>query len=195
MLSAALLAAYRGDTDTVQRLISGVDIPDTATAGLPMRTWFLRTTSSVRYAAGEDSGAYDDVLESLELDPSGVNAPTSMWAGVQAASMLRDAARLERILDVAGSHQGRWVALVRQTGAGVLAALHGSDHGESVIAGPGCLDPGGPGPRPRAGDPVRSRRRSARTRCRSDTSTPPRVTLASLDAVALSRRLESLAGA
>ncbi len=134
VLSAALLAAYRGDTDAVEQLLAGVDIPDAALAGLPMRTWFLRTTSSVRYAAGDDAGAYDDARESLELDPSGVNAPTSIWAGVQAASMLRDAARLQSILDVAGAHQGRWVALVRQTGAGVVAALDGSDHGESVTA-------------------------------------------------------------
>jgi hypothetical protein len=134
VLSALLLAAYRGDTDAVDRLLARVDIPDPASGGIAMRTWFLRTTASVRFAAGDDAQAFDDAMESIELDPSGINAPTSMWAGIQAAALMRDGARLDRILDVARTHKGRWVAQVRATGSSTAQALRGVDRGESLLA-------------------------------------------------------------
>jgi len=92
-----------------------------------MRTWFLRVRSLCWALAGDDAAAADDAAASLDLDPSGGNAPLSLWMAVQAGAARSDVASVRAALERTAGLRGVWVRLTRGTGNAVIAALEGQD--------------------------------------------------------------------
>ncbi len=118
----AMLSAFRGDLATANELIDGV-APRLATEMVTERTWHLRARAVVRLMQGQLEAAYDEAMRSVDAEPAGMNAPLAVWAAAQAAMWLRDAGRLDLVVEAAGPLRGRWIDAVRQTIDAARAAL------------------------------------------------------------------------
>ena len=133
-LSRAMLAAYLGDTSAARAELHRLEterLPGWAMVQLT--TWFLRTRGAVRLIDGDPAGALADAREAIALEPSGGNASTSVWQGVQAAARLRDAEAIGGLLGSTAGLRGEWIDRVRVTADGVVTALTG-DPGAAAAA-------------------------------------------------------------
>jgi class 3 adenylate cyclase/tetratricopeptide (TPR) repeat protein len=122
-LSAALLAAFRGD---LARAEAGLDgLRSEATDHLAARTWYLRTRSLVELLRGDLGRAYASGMEAVHADPAGMNTPHAVWDAARAALWMGDAAKVEEALDATAPLRGRWAAAIRTTLRAGLAAIEG----------------------------------------------------------------------
>jgi class 3 adenylate cyclase len=134
VMTKAMLTAHRGDpigalaalADLESRRGNKWDV-------VGMRTWFLRARAVCLFLAGDSGAAAETALTSIDLDPAGSNAPTSLWIAVQAASALRDVTKIRTALEATAPLRGHWTALIRDTAAAAVACLEGSDGAASVM--------------------------------------------------------------
>jgi class 3 adenylate cyclase len=127
-MTAAMLTAHRGDPDAALSALEALD----ASRGqnwdiLQMRTWYLRVQALCLFLRGDPDAAAEAAMTSVIRDPSGGNAPTSLWIAVQAASARRDVAQIRLALDATSALRGHWTALVRRTALAVVACLERED--------------------------------------------------------------------
>ena len=131
-MTVAMLTAYRGDPVVALAALDDLEARrGDAWQIVLMRTWFLRVRGLCRFLAGDPRGAIEDGSTSLARDPSGANAPTSLWVAVQAACALADATAIRAAVEVTVGLRGRWTELVRATATAAEAAL---EHGEDAPA-------------------------------------------------------------
>jgi class 3 adenylate cyclase/tetratricopeptide (TPR) repeat protein len=134
-MTKAMLMAHRGDPSAA--LAALADLESRRGHGwdvVGMRTWFLRAQAVCLFLAGDSSAAAETALISIDLDPAGSNAPTSLWIAVQAASGLREAAKIRTALEATATLRGHWTALIRDTAAAAVACLEGSDGAGPTMA-------------------------------------------------------------
>ncbi len=124
-LTVAMLAAVRGDVAAASQSLDQMSVRRVGWEALPMTTWFLRVQGLLRLIEGDAANALEAVRNALELEPSGVNASTALWLGVQAACELADAATLVHLLDATTALRGRWIDAVRLTARAGIGALAG----------------------------------------------------------------------
>ena len=122
-LSAAILAAYRGDFAGADERLEGTSSMDADF--LASRTWYLRSRSLVALLRGDLEGAYASGMEAVHADPAGMNTPSSVWDASQAAMWMRDAVKVRETLEATAPLNGRWAATVKTTMRAGLAALEG----------------------------------------------------------------------
>ena len=128
-----LLQAHRGEVAVARRRLDEI-APRVEGAGqVAMRTWFGRESALVHLLGGDPGPAFDDAIEALELEPTGVNAHYAAREAARAAVWLRDPDRLHRALEAMASLRGRWIDAVRVTAESGLAALEGRR--EDALAG------------------------------------------------------------
>ena len=123
-LSAAILAAYRGDFVSADARLEETVSAET-TDYLASRTWYLRTRSLVELLRGNLELAFEHGMEAVGADPAGMNTPNSVWDAARAALWLRDAAKVQASLEATAPLRGRWAAAVKTTLRAGLAALEG----------------------------------------------------------------------
>jgi hypothetical protein len=134
-MTKAMLMAHRGDPSAA--LAALADLESRRGHGwdvVGMRTWFLRAQAVCLFLAGDSSAAAETALISIDLDPAGSNAPTSLWIAVQAASALREGAKIRTALEATATLRGHWTALIRDTAAAAVACLEGSDGAGPTMA-------------------------------------------------------------
>ena len=124
-MDRALLAAYRGSSEAAAAELNGIAERIEQSDVMPLKTWYLRTLASTRLLAGDPDGAFESSREALEPDPTGMNAPSSVWAGVHAALWARDADRTRQMITSAQALRGPWITAVRMTAEAGLAAIEG----------------------------------------------------------------------
>ncbi len=125
----ATLLAHRGEADEALALLAEAEprFLGSDQGMVQMRTWFLRSRGLVHLLAGDDRAAAADLGRSVETDPMGVNAVTSIWNGIQAGAALHDSALLRTLLDASAPARGRWARQIRRTGEAALAAMEGRE--------------------------------------------------------------------
>ena len=124
-LDRALLAAYRGTHPAASEYLEGIASYMEGSDMIPLKTWYLRTISFVRLLAGDLEGAYTSAVEAIEPDPTGMNASTAIWGGLQAALLQRDGAKVREMLEATSALRGPWIEAVRSTAEAGLSALEG----------------------------------------------------------------------
>lgn len=125
-MTHAMLLAHREDPAAALLALSHFDEGTGNAWAIPMmHTWLLRVRSLCRWLGGDAAGASADAAASLQLDPAGGNAPSSMWMAVLAGSAMHDSAGVRSALAATVGLRGQWIRMVRMTAAGVLAALDG----------------------------------------------------------------------
>jgi class 3 adenylate cyclase len=135
-LTRAMLTAHRDDpVRALDQLAALEDRRGDTWDVVMMRTWFLRVRSMCLALGGDAHAAVRDAAASVELDPSGGNAPTSLWMAVQAGAALSDVTSVRSALGHTMGLRGGWVRLVRATGQGVIAALDGDADGNATMRG------------------------------------------------------------
>jgi tetratricopeptide (TPR) repeat protein len=122
-LSAALLAAYRGNLTEADARLEGLTSKDPG--HLAARTWYLRTRSMVELLRGDLDAAYALGMEAVNADPAGMNTPNAVWDAARAALWMPDAAKVQEALDATAPLRGRWAAAIRTTLRAGLAAIEG----------------------------------------------------------------------
>ena len=128
-----LLQAHRGEIGAARGRLDAM-APRIESAGqVAMRTWFGRESALVHLLGGDAAPAFNDAIEALELEPTGVNAHYAAREATRAAVWLRDPDRLHRALEAMASNRGRWIDAVRVTAESGLAALEGRR--EDALAG------------------------------------------------------------
>jgi len=127
-LSRAMLTAHRDDPTQALEALAALEARRGDTWDvIMMRTWFLRVRSVCHGLGGDDEAAARDAAASLDLDPSGGNAPMSLWMAVQAGAGLSDAPSVRAAIERTIALRGGWVRLIRGTGQAVISALEGTD--------------------------------------------------------------------
>jgi ATP/maltotriose-dependent transcriptional regulator MalT len=124
-LTQASLTAMRGDGAGGLQIMSGVAPVAQRIDSVQVQTWYQRALSLVQLAAGDPATALATARTSLDLEPSGANAPNSAWLAVRAACALRDADQIDVVLAQTSALRGTWFEVVRGTGRAAAAALHG----------------------------------------------------------------------
>jgi hypothetical protein len=76
-----------------------------------------------------------DAREAIALEPSGGNASTSVWQGVQAAARLRDAAAVTELLGSTAGLRGEWIDWVRAAADAVVTGLGGDPSAAALELG------------------------------------------------------------
>ena len=109
-LNKAMLAAHRGMHDEAKELTDFAESRNQGWESVQFHTWFLRISALRKHLAGDPSGALEDVFASLELEPTGGNAPMALWVGIQAAAELRDVDAAGRLLSMTAGLSGQWSA-------------------------------------------------------------------------------------
>jgi tetratricopeptide (TPR) repeat protein len=132
-LNRALLAAYRGRAADAAALLTEQASELETTDFLMARTWFLRARASAELMAGDLDAAYTTGMEAVETEPSGGNAPTSVWCAARAALWLRDAERARTARKAMDELRGRWIENCRRAVDAGVAALEG--HLDDALAG------------------------------------------------------------
>lgn len=128
VMTRAMLTAHRDDPAQALAALAELEVTRSDTWDIVlMRTWFLRVRAVCRLLADDAGGALEDASASLALDPSGANAPTSLWAAVQAACVLRDESAITAAVESTSRLRGHWIHLVRETARAGSAALSGAD--------------------------------------------------------------------
>jgi len=122
-LSAAILAAYRGDFASADARLEGT--ASLEADFLASRTWYLRASSLVALLHGDLEGSYEHGMSAVHADPAGMNTPNAVWDAARAALWLRDAAKVRETLEATAPLRGRWAAAVKTTLQAGLAALEG----------------------------------------------------------------------
>ncbi len=125
-LNKAMLAAHRGQHDEAKRLTDLTEELNDGWASVQFHTWYLRIKALRLFLAGDSAGALVEVFTSAEVEPNGGNLPTALWAGIQAASDLRDAEVLDRLLAETTGLSGAWSATVRNVGTAARDACLGT---------------------------------------------------------------------
>ena len=124
--SLAVLAAYRGDFVAADEHLAEVEgrrqLEDRM---IHETTWNLRVTSLVHLLAGDAAGAYDDGMQSVSLEPTGMNAPNSLSGCLHAAASLGDADKLHRTAAGMRLLNGVWVERQRRAAEASIAAVEG----------------------------------------------------------------------
>ncbi|MGZ5213769.1 MAG: adenylate/guanylate cyclase domain-containing protein [Actinomycetota bacterium] len=123
-LSAAILAAYRGDFVSAEARLQETASAET-TDFLAARTWYLRARSLVALLRGDLELAYEHGMDAVHADPAGMNTPNSVWDAARAALWLRDPNKVREALEATAPMRGRWAAAVKTTLRAGLAALEG----------------------------------------------------------------------
>ena len=124
-MDRAMLAAYRGAEDVAQAELDAIADRMDRSDVMPLRTWYLRTRASTRLLAGDIDGAFTFSRAALEPDPTGMNAPNSVWAGVHAALWSKDVDRTRQMIASAQALRGPWITAVLRTAQAGLAAIEG----------------------------------------------------------------------
>src|SRR3954470_7986838 len=124
-LSAAVLAAYRGEADEAKATLAALDARMSLEGRMVAeRSWHLRASSLVRLLSGDVVGAYDEGMQAVSLEPTGMNAPNALAGCSHAAACLREPAKLRDTIAAMELLPGRW--LQRQL-RGARAALDALD--------------------------------------------------------------------
>src|SRR4051794_4472786 len=109
-LSAAVLAAYRGAADEAKATLAALDARMSLEGRMVAeRTWHLRASSLVRLLNGDVIGAYDEGMQAVSLEPTGMNAPNSLAGCSHAAAWLREPAKLRDTIAAMELLPGRWL--------------------------------------------------------------------------------------
>jgi len=133
-MTKAMLVAHRDDPASALAMLDALEVRrDSNWDMVMMHTWFLRVQSLCRYLGADAAGAARNAAYSLELDPSGGNAPLSLWMAVLAGAALRDASVIKGALDRTGGLRGHWVRLVRATARASISALEDPEHAPVVM--------------------------------------------------------------
>jgi len=125
LLGAALLAAYRGDDATARASLSEVSRASREGAKHDLRAWARRVSAVVALMNGELELAFEQALDAITTDPSGINAPLAGRTAGQAAVWMRDPERARRILTESGEFEGTWNQSIQRTIEAGIAALEG----------------------------------------------------------------------
>jgi class 3 adenylate cyclase/tetratricopeptide (TPR) repeat protein len=124
-LDRALLAAYRGRGDQANSILveelAGLETTD----HLMLRTWFLRVRAAIALEAGDLDGAFGLAMQSIADEPSGGNAPASIWCAARAALWQRDIARARTTRAAMDALRGAWIESCRHAIDAGIAALEG----------------------------------------------------------------------
>ena len=125
VMTAAMLTAYRGDPTSALAALDALESRrGQEWAGTNMLgTWFLRVRGLCRFLGGDAVGALDDASTSVEQDPAGVNAPTSLWVAVQAACAVGNVGTIRALIASTTGLRGHWTGLVRSTATSAEAGL------------------------------------------------------------------------
>ena len=132
-LNRALLAAYQGRGADAATFLAEPATELETTDFLMARTWFLRARASTELMAGDLDAAYATGMEAVKTEPSGGNAPTSVWCAARAALWLRDAERARTARKAMNELRGRWIENCRRAVDAGIAALEG--HLDDALAG------------------------------------------------------------
>ena len=124
-MDRAVLAAYRGAEEMAQAELDAIADRMDRSEVMPLRTWYLRACASTRLLAGDAEGAFALSRAALEPDPTGMNAPNAVWAGVHAALWAKDADRTRQMIASAAALRGPWITAVCRTAEAGLAAIEG----------------------------------------------------------------------
>ena len=125
--SQATLAAYRGDAAQAATHLADVESRRSGLEGriIHEHTWQMRVTSLVKLLAGEVVEAYDLGMQSVTLDPTGMNAPSTLNGCAHAAAWLRDGDKLRETVTALRRLPGQWLERVREQTEAALAAVDG----------------------------------------------------------------------
>lgn len=126
-ISAALLAAYRGDRDGARTSLDELSEEFRESPGGDMKAWHRRVRAVVRAMAGDLQGGYADALEAIRIQPGGVNEPAAVWTAGSVALWMRDAAKAREPLELATETRGGWFAATRAAIEAGIAALEGRE--------------------------------------------------------------------
>ena len=118
-----LLQAHRGEVAIARDRLDRIAPRIEAMEQVAMHTWFGRESALLHLLRGDPAPAFEDAIEALELEPSGINAHYCAREATRAAVWLRDPDRLRRALEAMAPLRGRWIDAVRGTAEAGLAAL------------------------------------------------------------------------
>jgi class 3 adenylate cyclase/tetratricopeptide (TPR) repeat protein len=124
--SAATLAAYRGDHAAAAAHLESVEARKQVQHRMLQEvTWHLRAASLVQLLAGDLDTAYATGMESVAMEPAGMNAAGSLTGCGHAAIWLRDPHRLRETVTAMEALHGQWISTVRVGVAAALDAVEG----------------------------------------------------------------------
>jgi hypothetical protein len=127
-LTRAMLTAHRGEPAAALDSLVLLESRRSDTWDVvQMHTWFLRVRALCLLLAGDAEAAAEAAASSLELDPAGSNALSSLWVAVQAGSARHQIDEIRAALDATGALRGRMTVLVRATATAVIACLDGAE--------------------------------------------------------------------
>lgn len=136
LLGEVLLLAFRGQDAPARAALAEVSPTTRESGNAQMRSWVARIGGVVDLMAGDLESAFDLAMAAIRADPQGPNTPMAVTNAGQAASWLRDAARLEQLVAVGRELSGFRVDSVHQAIRAIdagLAALAGR-HREAALA-------------------------------------------------------------
>ena len=125
-LDIALLAAYRGDRALARATLDQVGRLGTEDGDRTMRAWYDRVSAVVRLTAGDLTGAYDEAMAAVGLEPLGPNSGSAAWCAARAALWLGDVGRARAALEAMPPDERRWAAAARLALEAGVAALDGN---------------------------------------------------------------------
>ena len=123
--SQAVLAAYLGDSATAEAHLTEIESRLPADQMLAVKTWHLRAISMVRLLGRELTDAYEHGMRAVDLDPTGMNTPSSVVQCAHAATWMHDEEKLQAALAAMQPLPGAWVRRHRDGARAALDALGG----------------------------------------------------------------------
>jgi class 3 adenylate cyclase/tetratricopeptide (TPR) repeat protein len=131
--SQAVLAAYQGNAELAESHLAAVESRMRADRMVAEQTWHLRALSLVKLLGHDADGAYEKGAQGVALEPTGMNAPSTLVQCAAAAAWLRDPARLRDTVAAMRLVPGPWIDRYRRGAEAALAALEGN--ADSAAAG------------------------------------------------------------
>jgi class 3 adenylate cyclase/tetratricopeptide (TPR) repeat protein len=123
--SQAVLAAYQGKAEVAQSHLAAVESRAQSDRMVAEQTWHLRASALVKLLADDPAAAYADASQAVALEPTGMNAPSSLVQCAAAATWMRDPAKLRDTVAAMRLVPGPWIERHRRGAEAALAALEG----------------------------------------------------------------------